>query len=270
MPDASSRRRLRPRRHPGRDRGRHPCRAGGGAGRGGAHGADAAGRTRHDRRRCEGADRAGARGHGPRSPTWTRCTAASPSATPRFPAGTARPIDGAAELLAALRRDGWRLGLCTNKPHAPTLGLLRRAGAAALPSTPSSAAIACRASASPTPAISRPCWPSSGHRPAPPSWSATAATTCCTARALGVPLHPGELRLHAGAGARAGCRCGDRHAGRAARGPAAARLTSITRSLATRSVARRRHYGRRDRARGHHRRETVADAPNCGGTTVSL
>ncbi len=34
------------------------------------------------------------------------------------------PYDGAVELLAALRRDGWRLGLCTNKPQAPTLGLL--------------------------------------------------------------------------------------------------------------------------------------------------
>ena len=36
------------------------------------------------------------------------------------------PFDGAVELLAALRRDGWRLGLCTNKPHA---GELPEAGA---------------------------------------------------------------------------------------------------------------------------------------------
>ena len=35
------------------------------------------------------------------------------------------PFAGAADLLAALRRNGWRVGLCTNKPHAPTLGLLR-------------------------------------------------------------------------------------------------------------------------------------------------
>jgi phosphoglycolate phosphatase len=34
------------------------------------------------------------------------------------------PFDGAAELLAGLRRGGWRLGLCTNKPQLPTLGLL--------------------------------------------------------------------------------------------------------------------------------------------------
>ena len=34
------------------------------------------------------------------------------------------PYPGARELLADLRRDGWRLGLCTNKPQAPTLGLL--------------------------------------------------------------------------------------------------------------------------------------------------
>jgi phosphoglycolate phosphatase len=34
------------------------------------------------------------------------------------------PYDGAVDLLAALCRDGWRLGLCTNKPQAPTLGLL--------------------------------------------------------------------------------------------------------------------------------------------------
>ena len=31
-------------------------------------------------------------------------------------------------MLAALRRDSWRVGLCTNKPHAPTLGLLRALG----------------------------------------------------------------------------------------------------------------------------------------------
>jgi phosphoglycolate phosphatase len=37
-------------------------------------------------------------------------------------------FDGATELLAGLRRDGWRLGLCTNKPHAPTLALLDALG----------------------------------------------------------------------------------------------------------------------------------------------
>ena len=38
------------------------------------------------------------------------------------------PYDGAPQLLAALRGDGWRLGLCTNKPHAPTIGLLAALG----------------------------------------------------------------------------------------------------------------------------------------------
>ena len=34
------------------------------------------------------------------------------------------PYPGAVDLLAGLRRDGWRLGLCTNKPQGPTRGLL--------------------------------------------------------------------------------------------------------------------------------------------------
>ena len=34
------------------------------------------------------------------------------------------PYPGAVDLLATLRRDGWRVGLCTNKPQAPTRGLL--------------------------------------------------------------------------------------------------------------------------------------------------
>ena len=38
------------------------------------------------------------------------------------------PYDGARELLAGLRAEGLRLGLCTNKPQAPTLGLLRALG----------------------------------------------------------------------------------------------------------------------------------------------
>ncbi|MFL5334803.1 MAG: HAD-IA family hydrolase [Geminicoccaceae bacterium] len=35
------------------------------------------------------------------------------------------PYEGALELLAGLHTDGWGLGLCTNKPHEATLGLLR-------------------------------------------------------------------------------------------------------------------------------------------------
>ncbi len=35
------------------------------------------------------------------------------------------PYPGARELLAGLRRAGCRLGLCTNKPHVATLGLLQ-------------------------------------------------------------------------------------------------------------------------------------------------
>jgi phosphoglycolate phosphatase len=35
------------------------------------------------------------------------------------------PYPGARELLDRLRADDWRTGLCTNKPHAATLGLLR-------------------------------------------------------------------------------------------------------------------------------------------------
>jgi phosphoglycolate phosphatase len=35
------------------------------------------------------------------------------------------PYEGARELLATLRADGWRLGLCTNKPQSATVGLLR-------------------------------------------------------------------------------------------------------------------------------------------------
>jgi phosphoglycolate phosphatase len=35
------------------------------------------------------------------------------------------PYNGARELLAGLQANGWGLGLCTNKPHEATLGLLR-------------------------------------------------------------------------------------------------------------------------------------------------
>jgi phosphoglycolate phosphatase len=35
-----------------------------------------------------------------------------------------RPYPGAVAALEALRRDGWRLGLCTNKPLAPALAVL--------------------------------------------------------------------------------------------------------------------------------------------------
>jgi phosphoglycolate phosphatase len=38
------------------------------------------------------------------------------------------PFAGAADVLATLRRAGWRLGLCTNKPQAATLGLLDALG----------------------------------------------------------------------------------------------------------------------------------------------
>jgi len=39
-----------------------------------------------------------------------------------------RPYDGAEDLLRALRAAGIRLGVCTNKPHGPTLGVLRALG----------------------------------------------------------------------------------------------------------------------------------------------
>jgi phosphoglycolate phosphatase len=35
------------------------------------------------------------------------------------------PYEGARKLLTALRAEGWRLGLCTNKPQVATVGLLR-------------------------------------------------------------------------------------------------------------------------------------------------
>lgn len=40
------------------------------------------------------------------------------------------PFDGAPELLSGLRAEGWRPGLCTNKPQAATMGLLRLLGLA--------------------------------------------------------------------------------------------------------------------------------------------
>jgi phosphoglycolate phosphatase len=40
------------------------------------------------------------------------------------PCRHSEPYPGARDLLAGLRRDGWRLGMCTNKPQAPTEGLL--------------------------------------------------------------------------------------------------------------------------------------------------
>jgi phosphoglycolate phosphatase len=49
-----------------------------------------------------------------------------------FPCRHSAPYDGAVELLGALRRDGWRLGLCTNKPQAPTSGLLEALDLAAM------------------------------------------------------------------------------------------------------------------------------------------
>jgi len=51
------------------------------------------------------------------------------------PAAHSRPFPGVAETLAALAADGWRLGVCTNKPHAlaerilDDLGLARHFGA---------------------------------------------------------------------------------------------------------------------------------------------
>ncbi len=151
-----------------------------------AHGADAAGRTRHDRRRGEGADRAGASGHGATMPTWTRCTAASPSVMPRSPAGTARP---STEPSSCWRRCAGTAGASACAPTSRT----RRPWACSMrwgcgnASTRSSAATACPASASPTRATSRPCWPSWRHRPQPPSWSATAATTCAPPRRSACP-----------------------------------------------------------------------------------
>lgn len=42
--------------------------------------------------------------------------------------GLSRIYPGVPEALAALRSDGWRLGLCTNKPLAPTLAVLAHLG----------------------------------------------------------------------------------------------------------------------------------------------
>lgn len=75
--------------------------------------------------------------------------------TPRYaelPCRYSTPFVGAVELLAALRGDGWRIGLCTNKPRAPTVGLLQALGLETAFDS-----IACRASASPTRATSLPC-----------------------------------------------------------------------------------------------------------------
>ena len=163
------------------------------------------------------------------------------------------PFAGAVELLAALRRDSWRVGLCTNKPHAPTLGLLRALGL--------EAAFDSVVGGDRLPGIRK---PDPGHlaavlaeletSPGAAIMVGDSRNDLLTARALGVPCVLVSFGYTAVAARELGADGRDRHAGRAAVGPAAARLTSIRRWRATRSFGRRRHDGQRNRARGDHRR----------------
>ncbi|MFT4047545.1 MAG: HAD-IA family hydrolase [Solimonas sp.] len=48
------------------------------------------------------------------------------------PAARTRPYPGVPETLAALRADGWRLAVCTNKPRAVSIAILDALGLAPL------------------------------------------------------------------------------------------------------------------------------------------
>ena len=148
-------------------------------------------------------------------PTWTRCTAASPSATPRSPAGTARP---STEPSSCWRRCAGTAGAWACAPTSRTRrpwACSTRWGSAALRRRRRRRPPARHPQAGPGPSRGRagrargiarrrrhgrrqPQRPA--HRPG-----------------AGRALHPGELRLHADAGARAGRRRGGRRPGRAAR-----------------------------------------------------
>lgn len=43
-------------------------------------------------------------------------------------AANTRPFDGVAETLTALRRQGWRFAVCTNKPYRPSVEILEELG----------------------------------------------------------------------------------------------------------------------------------------------